>query len=287
MKSATPELIALLNSGDFVRIGLWTITLNGGQILRYTSSDFDVYWQSQRYVAGPLIDCESIVEKVGLEVAVLEAEITANSDMDQVNGVPLIRFISRGGLRAAKVKYDVAFAPSYGVPITGIVNRFLGRVTSISEVYGNVAKISVSSELILLNTSFPPDVYQAPCLRTVYDSGCGLNKDAWKVTSSVYSGGDTDFVVNATNATGWFDQGTIRFTSGPNNGLTRSIRASVLSSGRNSVKLTFPLPVPCTPGDTVELIPGCDLTMATCKNKFSNINRFRGYPFVPVPEAAV
>ena len=46
------------------------------------------------------------------------------------------------------------------------------------------------------------------------------------------------------------------------------------------------MPLPNVPavGDTFSVFPGCDKTKTTCAGKFSNIARFRGFPFVPVPE---
>jgi uncharacterized phage protein (TIGR02218 family) len=45
-----------------------------------------------------------------------------------------------------------------------------------------------------------------------------------------------------------------------------------------------PLPAAVVSGDAFEIYPGCDKTKATCENKFANLIRFRGYPFIPAPE---
>jgi hypothetical protein len=39
-------------------------------------------------------------------------------------------------------------------------------------------------------------------------------------------------------------------------------------------------------GDGVSVYPGCDKTKTMCGTKYVNINRFRGFPFVPRPEQA-
>jgi hypothetical protein len=48
----------------------------------------------------------------------------------------------------------------------------------------------------------------------------------------------------------------------------------------------YPLLVVPAPGDTFTVTFGCDKTMATC-NLFSNIQNFRGFPYVPPAETAV
>jgi hypothetical protein len=40
-------------------------------------------------------------------------------------------------------------------------------------------------------------------------------------------------------------------------------------------------------GDTFTAYPGCDKTQNTCTSKFNNLVNFGGFPYVPVPEAAI
>jgi uncharacterized phage protein (TIGR02218 family) len=66
-------------------------------------------------------------------------------------------------------------------------------------------------------------------------------------------------------------------------GTKRSLKA--YASG--ALQLFSPLPVAPAVGDTFSIFPGCDKTMATCQNKYSNVVHFRGFPFIPTPETAV
>ena len=92
------------------------------------------------------------------------------------------------------------------------------------------------------------------------------------------------FNTNLTQADGYFDQGQITFTSGANNGLSRLIKSFKHTSG--AITLATPLPTAPAAADTFTALPGCDLSMATCTSKFSNLLHFRGTPFVPTPETA-
>jgi hypothetical protein len=44
---------------------------------------------------------------------------------------------------------------------------------------------------------------------------------------------------------------------------------------------------PVAIGDTFQLLPGCDHTLATCQNIFNNLDHHGGFEFIPTPENAV
>lgn len=83
---------------------------------------------------------------------------------------------------------------------------------------------------------------------------------------------------------GYFAQGVITFTSGPNSGLKRTV-ASYAAGGL--ITLVLPLPVAPVAGNTFSIVPGCDKQMLTCEQKFNNLINFGGQPFIPQPEASI
>ncbi len=286
MRAASPALAALLNSGeDFEQADLWRIVLSGGQVIRWTDADIDLVADGETFVAGPVLSRGGIGDRTGLEVSTLELDIDSD-ETDTVNGVQLLRFISQRGLDGATVQLRRAFLPRWGDPVTGSILRFAGRVTSVGGISGTRAAVTISSWTILLNVNFPPDLYQVPCLHSVYDAGCGLDPADWQVSGAVASGTRTDrqFPTGLSLAAGWLAQGTVNFTSGPNASISRSVRAS---AGDGTITLVQPLPTPPGVGDTFTALPGCDLTRGTCLAKFNNLLRHRGFPFVPTPESAL
>ena len=94
---------------------------------------------------------------------------------------------------------------------------------------------------------------------------------------------DLTFTTDVSNPTGYFDQGTIQFTSGPNAGQIRTIRSQV----GGVITVVLGLLEPPNDGDTFIAYPGCDRTRATCSAKFSNLLRHRGFKDVPIPETIV
>ncbi len=85
---------------------------------------------------------------------------------------------------------------------------------------------------------------------------------------------------NLSQADGYFTQGIISFTSGANNGVSRTVQWH----GRGNVAVGVPWPSAPAVGDTFTIAAGCDHTLATCTSKFGNQNNFRGFPYIPPAE---
>ncbi len=275
--------VALLNSGhDFVFCDLWTLTLSGGGQVFWSGAQIPIPFNGTTWVLGPAIDRGKISTKRGVEVSTLEMQIHANAG-DLINGTPLLAFLQARGLDGARVRLDRAYMPSWSSPVTGTINKFQGRVTSIKGVSRTEANVTVSSDLVLLNVSASPDFYQAPCLNTLYDTSCGLSQAANTTSGAITAAPSVSgFDTNLTAADSVYAQGLINFTSGANNGVARSVKAYANASG--AIQLVVPLPAMPAVGDTFTIAKGCDLTMATCQSRFNNLIRFRGQPFTPPPE---
>lgn len=76
---------------------------------------------------------------------------------------------------------------------------------------------------------------------------------------------------------GYYDDGIVTFTSGPNSGLSFQIGTW------DGITLTLknPLFAPCTNGDTFNISPGCAHNVNDCFNKFNNLDNHRGFPTMP------
>lgn len=284
MKSASAPLIALMDGGrDFVMADLWTITLSGGATLRYSGADKAISWSGQAYRLGPILQRSQISEKIRLEVATLTLTITAGAN-DQINGVPLLQFIKNRGLDGANIRLERAFMPDWNAPVTGTIIRFAGRVKAVEEIAGNAARLSIASWASLLNVKMPADLYQAACRNALYDTRCGLTKTSFGASSTV-SGSPTrmSFASGLSATHDDYALGTVTFTSGPNSGISRTIRGNV----GGSFTLVRPLPAAPGVGNAFTVYPGCNRTSARCSARFNNLARFRGEEFVPQPETAL
>jgi len=292
MKPASSQLISLLASRQFFTADLYQFSLSGGGELYYCGGDKDIIWNSVTWSAGgttgPYFDRKDSKAKchwkIGVAVDTLVFDILPGTSA--VFGDPFLSAIIQGVFDGAEITLYRAFMPTYGNVAAGTVIMFAGRVAEI-DASSSLATFSINSHLELLNQNLPRNLYQSGCLNTLYDSACTLNSASFTVTGSALTG-STASVVNAalSEATGYFDLGIVSFTSGANNGISRTIKAYVQGTP-STISTIAPLPSAPNAGDTFSLVPGCDKQQSTCQNKFSNLTNFRGFPYVPENETAV
>ena len=281
MKTATRELIDLLHGSDeFLMADLFRITLSNGQILRHTNADMPVVWDGQTYEAHKLIIKRGATRvAVGLDVDSNTLEIAAEPDY-RLEGLQWSEAALGGALDGARVVIERIFFSDWATPV-GAVVIFSGRVSDVSGSRSAV-KVDVKSDIELLNVSSPRNIYQAGCMRTLYDGGCKVNREKFTVNGRVTANSTTgtELACNLTQADGWFNQGVIKFISGRNAGLSRTVKEH--KGGRLSFALR--LPFPPQSGDVFKIYPGCDKRQETCGKKFDNIVHFRGFPYIPAAD---
>lgn len=283
MRTTTAPLTTLLNSSlQLAYADLYTFTLQSGTTLRYTGADKALTVNSQTFARGPLLKRSRTKLSVGIAVDSLDITVSADASVT-VNSVPLMQFLARGGLDGARLKLERAFMADWSTAPAGTLVLFAGRVNDVS-INRYEASITVQSDLELLDASVPRNLYQPGCMNTLYDGACGKSRAALTVSNAVTSTpAPTTTVFDSTlaQAAGYFDLGVVTFTSGQNNGISRTVKQH---GAGGLLTLIAPLPFAPATGDTFTVYPGCDKTMGTCNTKFANLARFRGQPFIPVPE---
>ncbi len=283
MRSAPPGLVAILNDGGpLVWADLYTITLQGGQTIRYSGADRLVTLGVNAFPLGPTIKRNGTRTSIGVSVDTLSLSIDANAGV-LINTVPINAFIVSGGLDGARVRLERAFARDWNSLFQGSVLLFTGRVAEVScNSYGST--LQVNSDTELLDAVVPRNLYQPGCMNTLYDAACGVNRAAFTDTGVVSGSLDptrTRFDTDLTQAAGFFNLGVLTFSSGVNDGVKTTVKSH--ASG-GVLTLITPLPAEPSPGDTFSIYAGCDKKLSTCTGKFANTIRFRGQPFIPVPE---
>ncbi|WP_173931144.1 DUF2163 domain-containing protein [Chelativorans sp. Marseille-P2723] len=128
------------------------------------------------------------------------------------------------------------------------------------------------------------------CDAELGDRRCGLILDApkYKGEAVVVKVEGSSITVSGLDAfqSGWFSHGVATWISGKSAG-----RRERISAHRNSLEGTVldlwrEQAAGVEVGDTITVIAGCDKRFATCKAKFSNSERFRGFPHLPGDDAA-
>lgn len=289
MLPCTPALAALLDAwrnstsaAPFVA-ELYTFTLPSGVVIRWTSADIDITYNGLTWSHnGPGLERSQITKQTGTQASELDVTLYMDDDV-LYNGNTLASFVAGNGFVNTILQFSRGYAEAPGKPIVGTLPKFTGRITQMKDTGETQATLVAMNWMSLLNVQVPVNVWQPPCLHTVFDSGCTLNRASFKKTGTVQGGSDaSNLVTSLTVANGYLDLGTIVFTSGPNNGQTRTIKAQ--SGGL--VTLVRALPNAPKPSDKFNAYPGCDLTQATCATKFNNLAHFKGFPFVPLAETA-
>lgn len=291
-ESSTGALASLLNgSGNrqLYMVDVYTITTAGGLTLRYTNAQLPVTVNGNTYTTGPLIRRGRTRLYVGVEVDTLDLSLSASSAVT-VSGTPLLQFVARRGFDDARLTLERVFAPSPTDAFVGMLPLFTGRIAIVSNVTRSECRLTVNSDTELLDVKVPRNVYQPPCMNTLYDSACGIVRASHTTTSTAQSVTDasrTYFTHNLGAAAATYDLGVVTFTSGANAGISRTVRKyeTVAGTGVNRITLMGPLPAAVAIGDAYSISKGCDRQQSTCNTKFSNLARFRGTPYVPTPES--
>lgn len=282
MKSTTPACADLLNNArQIYMVELLTLTLRDGTAIRWAMSDVDITYGAFTWVRGLLIERDAVQSTVGLEVGSMSMALHADAGVT-VSGVPLLQAAWRGVLDGAEVKIEKGMTDAPGNPIAGTVHLWEGRVSDVG-VNSTTVELSLKGFTEVLDTPVPVDVYQATCVNALYDSACGISKPANALNLTVQAGSTASVLKCAVTGAGVYDLGDLVFTGGANANVRRSVK--VHTAGE--LQLSFPLLTAPNVGDTFTVYKGCDKRQGTCTAKFSNLARFKAFPFVPAPETAV
>lgn len=282
MKTTTPACATLLQSARQVfMVELLTLTLLDGSVTRWACSDAAITYGGNTWLPGPVIERDSVRASIGIEVTTCSITFHAN-DAVTVTGVPLLLAARRGLLGGAEIKIEKGFTADPGSPLAGMVHLFEGRVGDV-EINSTSVQCDVRSFTELLDTMVPRNVYQAPCLHTLYGTGCGVSKAANGLNLAVQAASTSGVLLCAVTGAGTYDLGELVCTSGANAGVRRAVKQHTAGQ----LVLSFPLPDAPAVGDTFTVYKGCDKTLSTCISRFSNQARFKGFPFVPSQETAV
>jgi uncharacterized phage protein (TIGR02218 family) len=300
VKTANSAMIALLNSAGpanpLMKANLFTFTLANGSILNITDFDKDVSDASSVIYSsrGPLPRVSEFSWRVGVQVEQLKLELWSLLT-DLVGSAVVLESIANQQWANALVQVQRAYwaqgsiaASQKVVPVgaPGTIKIFQGNVSDVTAVDGVHAELNIKSRKELLSIQWPYNTFQPACRWPLYGPGCTVNQSSFQKTGTV-SSGSIALLLNTslTDPDNYYSEGTIVFTSGANAGVKRTIRSYLNASGQ--ILLFIPLPNAPSSGDAFTVAPGCDHTMSTCQNTFSNLINFGGAPFIPVPESSV
>jgi uncharacterized phage protein (TIGR02218 family) len=252
-------------------------------VLRYSAAATALTANGNTFALGPKFERTKTKVVIGTQVDELEVKLYPEPD-DLIGAMPFLEAARQGQLDGALLQLERAFMPTYGDTSPGTVVLFAGRVSDI-ECTRTGLEIKCRSHLELLNIQMPRRLWQSSCTHLFGDAMCQFDRSSMRVTFTAEHGSTQTQIATSVslNPAGLYLQGTIVGETGANAGSIRTI--ANMGGGWICVKLAFLSPV--VAGDGFQLLPGCDRTLATCRNIFNNSSHFGGFPYIPTPETAV
>lgn len=253
----------------------WKITLKDGSVIRGTDHDDDISiaavspsngLDGATYIAGANISMSDLASSADLSVNNAEVNGAFPTSVFVEDLTPQI--IESGIADLAPV---TVFAVNWNAPNDGqvILQRgFLGPFTRNTDgLY--TTQIRSLTQMLQQNLG---TVYGERCdVKRFGDSRCALDITSITRTAVVSAIVDRqNFTITLTPSTAppipaYFDNGVARFTgTGAATGFERDMKSTSFSAGSLTVQLFEELPVDLQIGDTLEVEPGCDRTLANC-----------------------
>lgn len=306
-----PLTQAILAGSQYLMVNVFKFTLVSGTTLYYTDTDADISVSgplpgysgpgAQTFLTGIAIVRGNLKQERGIKVQTCDLEMSPQADTYNstlVAGTGFLQAVRQALFDSAQIQW---WRCIFNLPSTqgaqldtspGGFLRFQGIVDSAT-AGRQKATLTLASQVSLLDIQMPRNLIQQSCLHSLYDSGCTLSKAAFTVTGTVSTNlnniTNNDITTNLTQPDDQFSLGIITFTSGQNNGVSRTVRRYLHTSGE--VQFVNPPPNVILAGDAFSIVAGCPKTQAACGNTnaaigptFNNLAHNRSFPYVPVPE---
>ncbi|MCA0405273.1 MAG: DUF2163 domain-containing protein [Proteobacteria bacterium] len=274
MRPLPTNLAAKLASGAATLCRCWRLTREDGVTLGFTDHDRDLTIAAQLFEATD-----------GFEASTVEREAGMATQGGEVHGL-----LSSARIRAEDIEaglYDGARLEVFLVDWEAPALDFRLDLATLGEIRRLDDRFIAETRDAFAAWDAPRGrLYTSACSARFGDEACGLDSALPAYTDTL-----TVTVVSAqrslvgtmtqARAAGFFSLGHAQVLTGAGAGFGSAIEAH---DGAGVVLALAP-PVPLNAGDQLRLTAGCDKRFATCRDRFSNTVNFRGFPFIPAPEA--
>lgn len=274
MRTLPPGLQAHLDNGATTLCWCWRLIRRDGTQIGFTDHDRDLSFDGTTFEAAAGFTATDMKQSLGLSVDNLEVDSALSSDR-----------LSEQDLAAGL--YDDARVEIFRVNWMDPEQRILMRVGSLGEVTRAGSHFRAEVRGISHYLQQPNGrVFQFTCDADLGDKRCRVNLES----EQYRGGGAVQQILSARSfrisgvesfADQWFIRGILTFKTGENKGLRIEIRSHRRVEEEVVIELWQEPAHPVAIGDLVELVAGCDKQLATCRDKFSNVLNFRGFPHMP------
>jgi uncharacterized phage protein (TIGR02218 family) len=259
----------------------WRVERADGTVLAFTSHDRPLEFRGDTYAP-----CDSLSASASEVAAVLGS----------VGNMELAGVLADDGIREADLLggvFDGAAVEVWMVPWIAAVGEAPWRLGAGTVGKTSQGTLGFTAEVLTPGARLQQQpllqTYTPACRFELGDARCKVDLEALKVAGTATSvaainaaraSSRRQFSDSArTEADGHFDQGILAWTSGANSGARSEVKSYTEADG--TFVLWSAMLRPIEAGDGYEVTPGCDLTAATCKDKFDNFVNYGGFPDVP------
>jgi len=228
----------------------------------YTSCEDEVVYDGQTYTPAAIgrgaVESQAKFEpsQLSINVNIVEpvVQYIAMNPVDIIN-VRVIRLYRDAGTAASLI--------------------FMGQIKTVS-FQGPAASIRCTGFENRIMRPIPKFRYQPMCNWTLFDDMCKVDPASYMISATVAAiGTNRNYITwsGTAQTTGTFIRGMISYNE-------TERRMIVDEPAPYQIVTRYPI-LSLTVGAAIKLYQGCDGQVSTCYNKFGNINRHMGFPYIP------
>lgn len=252
---------------------IWRVSRTDGQDFGFTDHDVDIVIDGLTYSASAGLQASTAETTDGFNVSTLDVtsflDVSTEAELEAGIWDEAVVTMAEVNWASPPASFDETELLVIRHGVLGRIDRQNLRFTA--EVRGLLSRLETR-----IGRVFSPT-----CPWRLGDSLCAVNLVPHTHTGTVTSvGSDARLTFSASaqsQTAGYFNEGTITFTSGPNTGKTMDIRRWE----NLQFDLHRPLPYAVAIGNTFSAVRGDNKTFATCKTTFDNAANFGGFPYLP------
>lgn len=268
MKSIPAPLLNHYGLGTTTLATCFKAVLTDGTVIAATAHDRDLVIDGVIYRAADAYNASAI-----------ESSAELNVDNLEIAGVLSSASITEDDIHAGRWDYALVeiFEVNYMDLAAGKNILRAGRIgdvrTSRSQFYAELRGLMQAYSSTLCELRGPS------CRATLGDARCKVDLAPLTFAGEAGSASadNRTIAISLAHEAGYFTHGLIRFRSGSNSGLAMEVK----THAPGQLTLQLPMPYPVLAGDAFDLTAGCDKSLATCRDRFSNVVNFRGEPWLP------
>ena len=244
----------------------------GNFVFRYNTTANEVIVNNLSYLPMPLTR-ESITLTSDIRRSQLAISAPSNFEVANIfkTGTPALPVLVV--IKAENPEYTPWFE---NIPPT--ITEWTGRVVTV-EWYHSGTKLICESYYTAIQGNANMRYYGYSCPHMLFGERCKVNKNNYITVATVESVNGTRITSSAFAAKqdGYFSGGFLVYNESQS-GLQH--KRHINSHTGNTIILASQI-IELSSNKQVEVYPGCDHTLATCKDKFGNNLNFGGFPWIP------